>query len=290
MRPFQPLIPIASISPPATEALPGLDPTHHFSSPIEQTSRAHTSIGSELTPRSEVAEIEEFNASESSPLLDDLETNANDDSIMRDIMTWSALTSACGPSPTNLLLDDLNPKSGIQNQMISRPPTGPHSSFSSRFPDLYMNSLKDTQTSLFLARVHNAISLNISFSDVYSIKPASPFYRPSSPGDDPKALLALVSKESYPAHLQPTLPQVLFPHHAWIDLLPFPVLRAKAILFRDLYDQIELKRDIMSDGLVPRRSGECGWQPWEMQCWKVAPWFLKKWRMFLVSDEGVMPA
>lgn len=78
--------------------------------------------------------------------------------------------------------------------------------------------------------MHVAILLGITLQDLANGKHSSPFYRQTTAEGDPKALLAAAAILSLPAHLQPTLPQILFPHNSNLDLLPFPVLRARAII------------------------------------------------------------
>ena len=146
------------------------------------------------------------------------------------------------------------------------------------------------QPSILTAALHNALSLNITLPSLLTSSPLSPFYRSSTlPSDDPVALLSTASNPSFPPHLQPTLPQILFPHHAYLDLVPFPVLRARAITLAvtspRLFDPMDLKRDIMGDGLVYSRA-EANGQPWDGRSWEVAPWFLRKWRMLMVGEEG----
>ncbi|KAB8070529.1 hypothetical protein BDV29DRAFT_193995 [Aspergillus leporis] len=138
---------------------------------------------------------------------------------------------------------------------------------------------------LLRACLRNAQSLGISVQEFFSYKCmslCSPFYRPNTTmSDDPQALLITVSQPSIPAHLKPTLPQILFPHHPLLDLLPLPALRTRAIMLAatapTLLDAVELKRDIVEQGGIVCRGGK----PWDMHSWVAAPWFLKKWRLLL---------
>ncbi|OJJ50731.1 hypothetical protein ASPZODRAFT_253711 [Penicilliopsis zonata CBS 506.65] len=159
--------------------------------------------------------------------------------------------------------------------------------------DPYLNTLQSSQTSFNLACLHNARSLGISIEEFYTFKCltlCSPFYRRASPSDDPKTLLASVSDPGAPVHLQPTLAQVLFPHHPMFDLIPLPVLRERAITLAatspGLFDPLDLKKDILRGGLVCwGGSGGLG-QPWDMRSWEAAPWFLHKWRLLVNGPEG----
>ncbi|KAE8376931.1 hypothetical protein BDV26DRAFT_293613 [Aspergillus bertholletiae] len=152
-------------------------------------------------------------------------------------------------------------------------------------PDLYRNTLELTHSALLRACLHNAQSLGISIKQFFSyecMSLCSPFYRANTAmSDDPHALIKNVSSPSTPAHLQPTLPQILFPHHPILDLLPWPALRTRAVMLAatapTLVDAVDLKRDIVEkSGIVCQ-----GEQPWDMHSWVAAPWFLKKWRLLL---------
>lgn len=155
-------------------------------------------------------------------------------------------------------------------------------------------TLESTHTHLLRACFYNANSLGISmreFSTFKCMSLCSPFYRPqTSMSDDSGVLLAAVSTPSIPAHLQPTLPQILFPHHPLLDLLPFPKLRAKAITLAatapHILDAVEFKQDIVEKGglICRHRVGAgVGVQPWDMRSWEVAPWFYKKWKLLIAN-------
>ncbi|KAE8422530.1 hypothetical protein BDV36DRAFT_245348, partial [Aspergillus pseudocaelatus] len=152
-------------------------------------------------------------------------------------------------------------------------------------PDLYQNTLELTHTMLLRACLHNAQSLGISIRKFFGdecMSLCSPLYRANTTMlDDPQTLIKNVSNPSTPTHLQPTLPQILFPHHPLLDLLPLPGLRTRAVMLAatapTLIDAVDLKRDIVGKaGIVCR-----GEQPWDMHSWVAAPWFLKKWKLLL---------
>lgn len=164
--------------------------------------------------------------------------------------------------------------------------------------DPYSNFIQFTHTRIVSACLHNAQVLGLLIQDIASplSMPCSPFYRPITAADDPKEILASMTKPSTPVHLQPTMPQVLYPHHAFFDTIPIPILRARAITLSaiqpDLFNPLELKKDIVSGGLICWTSGvnhSRGYikgQPWDMRSWEIAPWFLKKWRMLLDGEDG----
>jgi Domain of unknown function (DUF3425) len=152
-------------------------------------------------------------------------------------------------------------------------------------PDPYSNSIYCIQTSTLLPYIHNARCIGLNIEDLLARR--SPFYRTDTTMEDnAECLLAAARKPWIPAHLQPILPQILFPHHPYLDLLPFPELRERAITLAALFNPMELKRDIFREGLacyrVPRdRKLLVSVQPWDRRSWEVKPWFWKKWRLLM---------
>lgn len=163
-------------------------------------------------------------------------------------------------------------------------------------PDLHMNYIQISSVSTVNAWLRNALSLGIKLADLVTPQYRSPFYRLTSPSDNPGALLAAAYIPSAPSHLQPTLPQILFPHHSYLDLIPIPVLRARTIalaaIFPQLFNPIDVKMDIIRGGLVCRHDrskielGNGNGQPWDMRSWEAAPWFVKKWKILIDGEEG----
>jgi Domain of unknown function (DUF3425) len=191
---------------------------------------------------------------------------------------------------------------GVEVLLCGRQPATTFQSISSpsRLPDPGRNCIQFSQTKIFRACFQNAQSMGFHVQDV--IMPqcihSSHFYRPLTPADDPKKLLAAVTNPSTPAHLKPTLPQLLYPHPAFMDLIPIPAFRARAITLSATQPHLinirELKKDMTvenglsywssdaSSGAVRGGQG----QPWDMRSWEAAPWFLRKWRMLVGGEEG----
>ena len=152
-------------------------------------------------------------------------------------------------------------------------------------PDPYSNSMLYFRTSTLLPYLYNVRCVGIEIQDLIALR--SPFYRPNTRmEEDATSLLKAARKPWFPEHLQPTIAQVLFPHHPYIDLLPFPAFRERAIMLAALFDPMEWKRDIFREGLACYvetwgvRSLE-GRQPWDCQSWEIRPWFSKKWRLLM---------
>ncbi|KAJ9158187.1 hypothetical protein NKR19_g3519 [Coniochaeta hoffmannii] len=164
-----------------------------------------------------------------------------------------------------------------------------------QLPDPWRNSIQFTTTTVLNAFLNIALSLGFNLSDLTgsnclgsSIQ--SPFYRPTTPGDNPQALLAAARRPSFPANLQPTLSQILIPHHPFLDLIPFPALRDRAIILAaavpHLFSMAELKNDVYVHGALVCWVGGPGAQPWDVHSWEAAPWFLRKWRLVVGSEDG----
>lgn len=171
-----------------------------------------------------------------------------------------------------------------------------------RLPNPRTNNITFYPNKIVMACIQNAQSMGFFAEQV--LTPAclaqSPYYRQLTPSDDPKQLLAALTKPSTPASLKPTLPQLLYPHPAFFDLIPMPNFRARAITLAatqpQLFDMKELKRDmVVEDGLVlwsshcanvsPSQKNGQG-QPWDIRSWEAAPWFLRKWRLLVDGEEG----
>ena len=123
-----------------------------------------------------------------------------------------------------------------------------------------------------------------------------------APTDDLKKILQDVTGPTTPAHLRPTLPQILYPHPAFLDLIPMSTFRARVITLLathpHIIDMMDLKKDLAF------KNGICYWtnssnqyndtaaaqaahgQPWDVRSWEVAPWFLRKWRVLFGGEEG----
>ncbi|KAK5314569.1 hypothetical protein LTR93_010293 [Exophiala xenobiotica] len=189
-------------------------------------------------------------------------------------------------------------------------------------------------TSTLAACLFNALALGIDIDRVTDPQYMSPFYQPSlslvltPPAGSASAVqstnfdadFASDPQLAFLGPLRPCLAQVLFPHHACIDLLPLPRLRETAVMLnvraaqqaegaagstsrsRSGFDGVqELKKDVyVRQGVRFRGTGEltgdeyimyderrvrhCG-HPWESGSWAIAPWFARKWK-HLVDMSG----
>jgi hypothetical protein len=173
------------------------------------------------------------------------------------------------------------------------------SQISSSFPDVYLNMLQFFPTAFFGSCLANAASLGFDLNLVAdcSAQSLSPFYQPNlstildrtALTQRGSALQSSFTNTSIPAHLRPTMAQILIPHHISLDLIPLPFLRERAIMLSaalpHIFNAWELKLDVYErGGLTTWRLGtgkgirsKDSYPPWDMKSWEAAPWFLNKW-------------
>ncbi|KAL6862537.1 hypothetical protein ACO1O0_002771 [Amphichorda felina] len=165
--------------------------------------------------------------------------------------------------------------------------------------DPHANALQFLPTTSFSAILHNIQSLGLDPQDIITCRPdcLSPFYRPSTPQDDPTALLTstiLTLPARAPEHLRPTLTQILVPHHPSFDLIPLPQLRDRAIMLSaampEIFNLWELKLDIYQNGGLSVRRHRDGRDsaPWDKTSWVAEPWFLSKWTMIVAEERDYL--
>lgn len=95
--------------------------------------------------------------------------------------------------------------------------------------------------------------------------------------------------------LQPVLEQVTVDHHPYLDIIPFPSFRSRALSVmacsERALDEDALCFDLMHGGMQCNSSqnvslhGRGNGVPWDARSWEVTPWFFRKWGM-LVGDES----
>ncbi|KAJ5130895.1 uncharacterized protein N7515_006934 [Penicillium bovifimosum] len=153
------------------------------------------------------------------------------------------------------------------------------------FADPLMNAIQTPQDTIWTAILNNAVCLGFDLERLAACTGSymSPFFKSITAQDSPQALVASTFNTSVPIHLQPTMAQILVPHHASLDLIPLPLFRERAIMMAfampDIFDLWDLKLDIYErHALVCRRySAEGTCQPWDQKSWEAMPWFLQKW-------------
>jgi hypothetical protein len=120
------------------------------------------------------------------------------------------------------------------------------SSASPRLPDIQRNNLCLVRTSTLQAYLSNARAIGMSIDELYRDVCPSPFYRPQTNVKQDMGVVLKSFSDKIAPHLRPTSAQVLRPHHPWLDLIPFPTLRERAITLASmnppLLDAKELKQ------------------------------------------------
>ncbi|KAL2832047.1 hypothetical protein BDW59DRAFT_157515 [Aspergillus cavernicola] len=121
----------------------------------------------------------------------------------------------------------------------------------------------------------------------------SPFIptRPYAPWTTPERLATLKPD------IQPVPEQFTVVHHPYLDLIPFPSFRARALLAMArgdrTFDETALCFDLMHGGMRCNGSskvslhGRGDGAAWDARSWEVTPWFFRKWGG-LVGDEDDM--
>lgn len=152
--------------------------------------------------------------------------------------------------------------------------------------DPVINTLQTPHSRTLLAMLNNALCLGFDLHKLMACHKTyiSPFFRAISPTDSPQDLVASTLNQSIPVHLQPTMAQILVPHHASLDLIPLPLLRERVIMLAfampEVFDLWDLKLDIyVRHALTMKMDGER--LPWDRRCWEMQGWFGKKWGISL---------
>ncbi|KAK4081770.1 uncharacterized protein Triagg1_2511 [Trichoderma aggressivum f. europaeum] len=157
----------------------------------------------------------------------------------------------------------------------------------------YRNALRIARFSYFAALFTNFSSLGFDFGLFLDEHSLSPFCA-NSPAEDANTSTA-TQDENIPFSLRPISSQYTISHHPYIDALPFPTFRRRALaaLAADppLLDEDDLCLDLMlHDGLVCWGSaGQNGMDygtPWDSHSWEAKEWFLRKWKWLVGGQDG----
>ena len=99
--------------------------------------------------------------------------------------------------------------------------------------------------------------------------------------------------------LRPSATQLNYPHHPYLDILPFPSFRDRTIQLLQIrplpFDPTRLCEDLKNDGIIcwgstkGEKQGFWGsGAPWDIRSWEIKPWFLNKWRILFDGPDGEM--
>lgn len=150
------------------------------------------------------------------------------------------------------------------------------------------------QNSLYAAIMDNTLAIGClqGMQLLFSEDGASPFHNHNNKPGAP--LLSHVKSQfaAVPKDLQPVDEQITTEHHIYLDLLPFPSFRQRALqaLAQDppLFDEDELCVDISTNnglvvwGALGNNKGMEACRSWDMRSWEPQSWFLRKY-WFLVG-------
>ncbi|KAH8803480.1 hypothetical protein F5884DRAFT_756755 [Xylogone sp. PMI_703] len=151
-------------------------------------------------------------------------------------------------------------------------------------PKLHLHRLSTLDAFLY-----NANAIGMEAKEFYGNVCSSPFYRANINSPDSIAELQATLSENIPSYLRPTPTQILHPHHPFLDILPFPTMRSRAISLSSqlLIDIVDLKRDIMKDGLVCwKMESTYDDNAVDARSWEAMPWFRMKWWILLGEKAG----
>lgn len=156
------------------------------------------------------------------------------------------------------------------------------------------------QSGLFAAIMDNTLAIGIMDRQLlFKDDTDSPFNREWVESKGSIQLSEVKSKFSAtPKDLQPVDIQITDKHHIYLDTIPFPLFRERALkaLACDppLFDEDELCYDICNrEGLVVWGSqgndqGMDACRPWDMRSWEPKPWFLRKYHFLAGGWEDEM--
>ncbi|KAL6795258.1 hypothetical protein J3E68DRAFT_403750 [Trichoderma sp. SZMC 28012] len=157
----------------------------------------------------------------------------------------------------------------------------------------YRNALRIARFSYFAALFTNFSSLGFDFGLFLDERSLSPFcVNNAAEGTNTSTV---TEDENIPFSLRPISSQYTVSHHPYIDALPFPTFRRRALaaLVADppLLDEDDLCLDLMlHDGLVCWGSaGQNGMDygtPWDSHSWEAKEWFLRKWKWLIGGQDG----
>jgi hypothetical protein len=149
-----------------------------------------------------------------------------------------------------------------------------------------------TRLSHISALILNARQIGVSFAELTDDDSDSPFM-PSCQMQSAGYHAAIY--RPFAPDLQPVQEQMAVPHHPYLDIIPLPSFRARALSVLNSSDlkfrEDELCFDLMHDGLRCWGSSQASLHgrgegtPWDARSWEVSPWFFKKWAILFGNEN-----
>jgi hypothetical protein len=162
--------------------------------------------------------------------------------------------------------------------------------------DIPRNNIRIKQVLFVAACVTNASYLGLSLDGLNCDNAESPFFR-NSVSESAAKTACLSDFLDLKTYLRPCATQLMYRHHPYIDVLPFPTFRERLIKLactkEPMIDEDELCKDLENDGLICWGSSLGGGSaamgsgaPWDIRSWEAQDWFMKKWWVLIGGVEG----
>lgn len=153
--------------------------------------------------------------------------------------------------------------------------------------NIYANTITLKSSPWMSASLANAEFLGITHESLMLGSSESPFTQ--------QHILPFKVDKDIITDMTPTMVQYTKSHHPYLDLIPWPSFRSKAIIAISvtppLIDEEDLCLDLMNNALrcwgsMRSQHGRGEGTPWDMRSWEAAPWFIAKWAMLMDGDGG----
>lgn len=214
-------------------------------------------------------------------------------------------TKAAPPSSSSRLSTTLVPSTRSAVSTPSPPSDDSLGGFMQHLMSLRVPDVKQVifvqQNGLFAAVMDNTLAIGVMNGPqaIFGDDGISPFNRDWIKSKGSMQLEHIRSKFSgVPRDLQPVDLQITVKHHVYLDVIPFPSFRERALkaIAHDppLLDEDELCCDICSrEGIIVWGSqgndrGMEACRPWDMRSWEPKPWFLRKYYFLAGGWEDEM--
>lgn len=169
-------------------------------------------------------------------------------------------------------------------------------------PDPKLNSIRIIQSSFYAAILANSITIGLFNYEVLDEDGLSPYNIDHETGYPPNEVASARARFAArtPQSLAPSDGQLTFPHHPYLDVIPFGEFRQRAMAalscIPPLFGEEELCHDFDAEGLVcwgsqPADAGRRGIEtevPWDPRSWEPQAWFLKKYWFLVGGLSGEM--
>lgn len=187
--------------------------------------------------------------------------------------------------------------SGIRvlSQLENPPAWPPSGMLGDPNPDLYRGpqaagAVTLTTMSLLSALLVNMQHMNMAPRFMLARGSSSRFSQALDQAEDGHDMYSAI-----PPDLRPTPAQRTFPHHAYIDLIPWPQFRSNVLHSANgspPLDQGDLCMDLANGGVrcwgnaIVSLHGRGEGVPWDSRSWEALPWFLDKYQHLTGGPDG----